>query len=91
MSSKSREHDHPLEDAEAEAIAAHARAGRLDLSDPLIRKEATQAMRHATRSHVWGDSGSRRKTQWAIFAGLIALVVWVTALVTPLLLSGSIS
>ncbi len=75
------------EDAEAEAIAAHARAGRLDLSDPVIRREATQAVRHATRSHVWGDTRSRKTTQWAIFAGLLVLAVWVAALVTPVLMS----
>lgn len=77
------------EDAESEAIAAHARAGRLDLSDPAIRREATQAMRHATRSHMWGDRRSRKATQWAILAGLMVLAVWVAALVTPVLLSGS--
>ena len=77
------------EDAEAEAIAAHARAGRLDLGDPVIRREATQAMRHATRSDVWGDSRSRKTTQWAIFAGLLVLAVWVAALVAPVLMSAS--
>lgn len=76
-----------LEDAEAEVIAEHSRAGRLDLSDPAIRREATRAMRRATRSHVWGDSRSRKATQWSIFAGLMVLGVWVTALVTPVLLS----
>lgn len=75
------------EDAEAEAIAAHARAGRLDLSDPAINREATQAMRHATRSHVWGDSQSRKVAKWAIFAGLMVLAVWVAALVSPVLMS----
>lgn len=87
MTQRSDSPGNTREDAEAEAIAAHARAGRLDLSDPVIRREATQAMRRATRSHVWGDSQSRKATQWAIFAGLMVLAVWVGALVTPVLLS----
>lgn len=75
----------PNRDTEAEAIATHARAGRLDTSDPAIRREATQAVRQATRADVWGDRGSRRTALWVVGGGLVALTVWVIALVTPLL------
>ncbi|MEV8267696.1 hypothetical protein [Microbacterium sp. NPDC076911] len=79
----------PNRDTEAEAIAMHARAGRLDLGDPDIRREATSAVRHTSRADVWGDSSSRRVVRWAITAGLAALVVWVVALVVPVLMTAT--
>lgn len=82
-----RRHDGLTVD-EAAAIADHARAGRLDQSDPEIRRLVGEANRMLVRAQVWGDAESprrRRKRRW-LAAGAVALVtVWVAGLLVPLL------
>lgn len=76
----------PRGDSGAEAIAEHARSGHLDMNDPVIHREANQAMRQETRSHLWGDSAHRKGVRRALLIALIVLAVWIAALFTPVLL-----
>lgn len=86
MARKLPEKNDPRDDSGAEAIAAHARSGHLDMNDPVIRREANRAMRQETRSHLWGGSAHRKGVQRSLLVALVVLAVWIAALFTPVLL-----
>lgn len=86
MAQKLPDKNDPRDDSGAEAIAAHARSGRLDLNDPVIRREVNRAMRLETRSYLWGDSPHRKGVLRGLLIALGVLAVWITALFIPVLL-----
>lgn len=76
---------------EAERIAAHAEAGRLDESDESVREIVGDANARVQRALVWGarEDGSRRRTMLVAVLILVAAVVAATALLVPLAIAAS--
>jgi hypothetical protein len=75
-----------LTDAEAELITIQAEQGKLDLSDPDIRRAVSRAARRARRTRMWGGRANRRAVRRAAMIGVGLVVLWVAGLFGPLLL-----
>ncbi|MFT4211917.1 MAG: hypothetical protein QM626_08590 [Microbacterium sp.] len=69
---------------EAERIVRNAGAGRLDMSDPEIRKLVATAQRSIARHTLWGDVSGTRHRRWVI-GGILFLLLWLIGLAVPFL------
>ena len=77
----------PLTESEAELITMQAEQGRLDLSDPDIRRAVSRAARVARKTRMWGGVRSRTVVRKSVLAGAGLILLWMAGLFVPVLMS----
>ena len=77
----------PMTPEEAQRIRAQDAAGRLDRSDPEVRRVLDEANRTSVRAHVYGrDAASRTATRASLLVTVGAAVLFIGGLLLHFLL-----